>query len=273
MKSTPTNRLPLITLCTDFGAGSQFVGVMHGVILSLSPMVHVIDLCHTICPHDTCQAACLIAANYRYFPSGSIHVIVVDPSVGSNRRIILLESEGYYFLAPDNGILSPVAAAVPSSKVWAVNRPDLYLKPLSQTFHGRDIFAPIAAYLAMGCAPQDMGSKLCSEELTPLSHPEPRLDYDLGQISGAVIYTDHFGNVISNISRDLVEKFFDDRQVTINIARQELRLSSYYNEAAIGETVALFNSDDLLEIAVNQGRASDILHVKPDDRIIIAVRP
>jgi len=264
--------MTIITLSSDFGADGYFVGVMHGVIASLAPIARIIDLCHTIRPYGRLQAARLISANYHYFPAGSIHVIVVDPGVGSERNVILLEADGHYFLAPDNGILSQIAAK-PKSRVWVIDRPELYLKPLSQTFHGRDIFAPLAAHLALGETPKNMASQVNLEDLIRLDAPQPQLDYESQQISGAVIDIDHFGNIITNISRQLVRTFFADtadRAMIIDINGRQLQgIASYYNEKAVGLAVALYNSEDLLEIAINQGRACDFLQVKSDTRIII----
>ncbi|NOX25068.1 MAG: SAM-dependent chlorinase/fluorinase [Deltaproteobacteria bacterium] len=271
MKLTPANRAALITLSSDFGPGSHFVGVMHGVISVLAPVTRIIDLCHTIRPHDRRQAGRLMAANYRYFPAGSIHVVVVDPGVGSQRRIILLKTSGHYFLAPDNGIISLIATDTPKSLVWSVKRPDLYLTPLSRTFHGRDVFAPLAAHLALGESPETMGRRLEPGELAQLKPARPLLDYELKQISGTVIDVDHFGNIITNISRETVNNFFVDSAITIDIGGRQLRgLASYYDEVTPGSVVVLFNSGELLEIAVNRGRACDFLQIKADDRVIVS---
>jgi len=270
MKLIPANRAALITLSSDFGPGSHFVGVMHGVIASLAPMARIIDLCHTIRPHDRRQAARVIAANYCFFPSGSIHVVVVDPGVGSQRRLVLLQAAGHYFLAPDNGIPGAIAADIPEALAWSLKRPDLYLKPLSRTFHGRDIFAPLAAHLALGELPENMGCQLEPGALVKLSLLRTWLDYERQEIGGAVVDVDHFGNIITNISREIVSIFFTGSDITVHIGGRELRgPASYYDEAAPGDVLVLFNSDDLLEIAVKEGRACDLLHIEAAAAVIV----
>ncbi len=267
MENSPST----ITLSTDFGIGNYFTGVMHGVILNIAPKAHIIDLCHTIRPHDTQQATRLITTNYHYFPKGSIHVVVVDPGVGSHRKIILLKTDNYYFLAPNNGILSPIADSHPKAQVWAINRPDLYIKPLSKTFHGRDIFAPIAAHLIQGEPPDFMGIQLDLEDLTHLQLPNPLLDYSKGQLNGTVVDIDTFGNIITNITIDDINKLaIQQADLTIEINNRELRgIASCYSTRPPGEALAIFNSAGSLEIAINQGRANDILHVKLDTKVVI----
>ncbi len=267
MKST---RNKTITLSSDFGADSHFTGVMHGVIMSLAPMVGIIDLCHGIRPHDIEQAARLISNNYRYFPLGSIHIIVVDPGVGSCRRIILLQSCGHFFIAPDNGILSPLVLADSESIIRDINRPDLYLSPLSQTFHGRDVFAPIAAYLARGNKPDTLGRQLAPKDLIQLPNPLPQIDYEQKIIKISVIDIDHFGNIITNLDRETLSELFPDLRVMINIKNQKIRgVATCYNDAKKGQNIALFNSENLLEIAINQGRACDFFQIKTDSTITI----
>ncbi len=271
MKSTAINKAATITLSSDFGAGSHFTGVMHGVIMRLAPMANIIDLCHTIRPHDTQQAARLITNNFRYFPPGSIHIIVVDPEVGSYRRIILLKTGSHLFIAPDNGILSPLASTDAESIIWDINRPDLYLSPLSKTFHGRDIFAPIAAHLARGNDPETLGIQLDPQELTQLHIPSPQLDYERQEIQISVLDIDHFGNIITNLNREEACELFPDLNIIVDIKGQQIRgIATCYNDAQKGRNIALFNSENLLEIAMNQGRASDFFQINTDTEITIS---
>ena len=263
--------MKLITLSTDFGFHDPYAGVMKGVILSRAPEARIVDLCHAIRAHDVQQAAYMIAANYRYFPAGSIHVLVVDPGVGSQRRIILLSAGGHYFLAPDNGVLSLVAQESHNIKVFEAKRPDLYLHPLSQTFHGRDIFAPLAAYLALNNSRDDIGPELELHQLRQLKLPQPAIDHGKKQITGAVVDIDHFGNIITNINRDnITELTANPEEVVVTLGNHSLRhITISYDSVPIGQALLIFNSTFHLEIAINQGRASDYFQIKPSAKVLL----
>jgi len=261
----------LITLTTDFGCLNHYTGVMKGVILSRAPEARIVDLCHTIRAHDVRQAALMIAANYRYFPTGSIHVLVVDPGVGGSRRILLLNAAGHYFLAPDNGLLSLVVQDAHGIRVFETKRPDLYLQPLSRTFHGRDIFAPLAAHLAQDNHIDGLGPELDPARLTRLDLPRPTIDRRRKQIAGLVIDIDHFGNIITNITSDTINEFTDNPEnVVVTLGGRSLRhLAASYDGVSVGLPLLIINSASYLEIAVNQGRAGDYFQVEPGAKVLL----
>ena len=251
----------LVTLTTDFGHTDSYVGTMKGVILGRAPGAQIIDLCHSIPPHDIRRAAYLIKASFKYFPEGTIHLIVVDPGVGGKRRIILIKARGHLFLAPDNGVLTPFLTGAAVDKAWLAERPDLYLQPVSHTFHGRDIFAPIAAWLAQGGSADSIGPGINPEELTTIEPPGLKIDPAQNQIHGSVIDIDHFGNIITNISRQAVD------HLTSDLTRTELSIGGHsiksirtsYDQVPAGRLLLIFNSNDLLEIAANRSSAQKII--------------
>lgn len=266
--------MTLITLTTDFGLHDHYVGVMKGVILSRTPEARIVDLSHAVHAHDVRQAAWLIAANYRYFPPGSIHVLIVDPGVGSGRRIIMLSVGEHYFLAPDNGLLSLVVQeAHDDIKCFEVKRPDLYLKPLSQTFHGRDIFAPLAAYLAKSNSIYNIGPGLDPSRLVSLNLPSPVIDCDRKQIAGGIIDIDHFGNIITNIKTDHINKLAaNPAEVLVTLGNRSLTgITASYDSVPAGRPLLILNSGSYLEIAVNQGRADDYFQIGPTAKILLQV--
>ena len=177
----------IITLTTDFGLTDEYVGVMKGVILSRRPCARIVDLSHNIGRHDILQAAYVIYSSYRYFPESTIHIVVVDPGVGSDRRIVLVSAKNHLFLVPDNGILSLFLVNKYVDAAYEINCDHLFLKPLSNTFHGRDIFAPVAAQLAGDLRPEQVGNRIDPDKLVTLSMPEVRIDPVQGRITGTVL--------------------------------------------------------------------------------------
>ncbi len=256
----PATGKQCITLTTDFGLADGYVAAIKGVILSRAPRVAIVDLCHAIPPQDVAQAAYLLHETSCYFPLGTIHVVVVDPGVGSSRRIILLASRGHYFLAPDNGVVALLVA--PEAKAFRLDRPDLYLAPVSHTFHGRDIFAPLAAHLACGHAPESMGQAMATADLAPLHLPTPRLDLTGRTIAGCVTRRDHFGNLITNITQaDLAQLQAERDAITLGIGPHRLRCwHDTYSQAEPGQPLLLINGAGLIEIAVNRGDAANYLN-------------
>jgi len=250
----------IVTLTSDFGLEDEYVGVMKGVILSRAPAAAIVDLCHGIAAHDLTQAAFMLNGAWRYFPAGTIHVVVVDPGVGSERRVVLLEAGGQFFLAPDNGLLTLVRAGNDVGRAWKVDRASLFLKRVGMTFHGRDIFAPVAGSLASGLAPEQVGPRLEVDELIGLPGLEPRLDRDVGQLIGMVVRVDRFGNLLSNIGIGLLREVFGDvspDRLRIGCGTRVIDgLSETYSNLPIGVPLALIGSRDTLELAVNQGRAA-----------------
>ncbi len=262
---------PIITLTTDFGLSDGYVAAIKGVILSRTPEATIVDLCHAIAPQDIVQAAYIIKDTFSSFPIGAIHVVVVDPGVGSDRGIILLAAHGHYFLAPDNGVLGLLIDA--EAKAFLAQRPDLYQQPVSCTFHGRDIMAPLAAHLAAGHPPESIGQTLALEKLTVLSLPVPTIDRSCGRISGCIIRIDHFGNLITNISRaDVQQLAASPALISLSIGQHSITSwHENYSQAAPGQALILINSSGLIEVAINQGHAANSLACKINDNVILSV--
>ena len=261
---------PMITLTTDFGLRDEFAGVMKGVICSRCPAARMVDLTHNIAPHDVRHAAQVIAAAYGYFPAGTIHVVVVDPGVGSNRRIILLETGGHLILAPDNGVTSLLLPR--STRAYEVNNSDLFLQPVSTTFHGRDIFAPVAAHLACGLPPAAVGHEIAPPALVRLPFPAPRQDGDT--LHGAVTDIDHFGNLITNIDRESAGRLCSGNFHNLRVVIGPLTIRSIspaYHAAGPDAPVALFNSRNLLEIGLCRGNAALELQLGLDCEVCLSI--
>lgn len=261
----------IITLTTDFGLADEYVGVMKGVVLSRAPQAQIVDLTHSIPHQGVRRAAYIIEPAYKYFPEGTLHVLVVDPGVGTNRRIILVNLENQLFLAPDNGILTLIL----EQKKFVANEvtcEHLFLKPTSHTFHGRDIFAPVAAAMVNGMPPNEMGPQIEPSELTILDLPKAKIDTVSNSITGEVAYIDHFGNLITNIHRDAFSKLFSDekQKILISVKDQTIRkVQNSYASVNPGYIVAVFGSRDYLEIGINQANASQTLDISINDRVLI----
>ncbi|HFQ80633.1 MAG TPA: hypothetical protein ENK33_04585 [Desulfobacterales bacterium] len=259
--------MTVITLTTDFGPGSHYSGQMKGVISSRAPQAAVVDLCHTIRRHDIAQAAMIIESSWRFFPAATIHIVVVDPGVGGGRQIILLTVDGHYFIVPDNGVVSRLPLAHPQARCFVVQRPDLYLNPLSRTFHGRDIMAPVAAHLASGGRPADYGPQISIRRLITLP-PIPPPKFEAGRLNGVILDIDSFGNIITNIKAADLARLAGPPAARLNNHRITLMVESY-EQAAPGGALLIINSSDALEIAVNQGRAADLLEAEIGMPVII----
>jgi len=240
----------IITLMTDFGTADVFVGVMKGVIARINPPAKVIDLSHEITPFDAIEAACLLRDAYGFFPEGTVHTVVVDPGVGTPRRIVAMEAGGHLFVAPDTGILGPIADRDGCGVLVGVTEGRFFLPAVSGTFHGRDIFAPVAAHLSAGLPLTELGPQ--RESLARLSLPEPESLTD-DRIRGQVLRFDRFGNLITNIGADQLS---GHRDMTIGVAGRTVRgLRDTFAQANPGELVAYLGSFGALEIAVNRGNA------------------
>ncbi|HTB11615.1 MAG TPA: SAM-dependent chlorinase/fluorinase [Bryobacteraceae bacterium] len=246
-----------ITLTTDFGTSDHFVGTMKGVILGISPRARIVDITHEIAPQDVNEAAFVIAQAWRYFPTGSIHLVVVDPGVGSARRAILCEAEGQFFIAPDNGVLSMIYDAA-RHKVRVISNEKLFLKIVSKTFHGRDAFAPAAAHLSKGLAPAKFGKPIHDCVRNFLLKPTRLSRHDW---SGVVLKTDRFGNLITNFR---IDEFPDlaEHPMELRAGLERItKLAGTYAETTIGELFAIIGSSGYLEVAVNQGSAAKLLGI------------
>ncbi len=248
----------IITLLTDFGLQDEYVGVMKGVILSINRNVHMVDITHNIARHDIRQAAITINASFKYFPKGSIHVIVVDPGVGGKRKIICLKKDGHFFVAPDNGVLTMVIQDKKVEKICAITNYKYFLKPVSDTFHGRDILAPVAAHLSQGLDMLRLGQEVELKDINRIEIPAPFVSAG-DELVGTVISIDHFGNLVTNISQAVFEGFKGDTRskgVVVRLGRFKIRgVSKSYERVRAGSPVAIFGSRKLLEISLNQGDA------------------
>jgi S-adenosylmethionine hydrolase len=246
----------IITLTTDFGLADPFVGIMKGVILGIAPDVDIVDITHDIRSYDILEAAFLIETAYRYFPAGTIHVIVVDPGVGSARRPMAASAKDHMFVAPDNGVLSYVLQSDPKTPApatyWIKNQ-SLFLKAVSQTFHGRDIFAPVAAHISLGTPIGSVGPRITDFVKKPLPKPRPQG----GKIVGTVLRIDKFGNIITNLKKSHLGTIFTIRVAGLSITR----LCANFSEAEPGEFFAVEGSTGYIELALNQGSAADRLNV------------
>ena len=247
---------PIVALLTDFGTRDHYVGTMKGVIAGLCPDAQLIDITHEIAPHDVLGGALELAAAYRYFPSGTIFVVVVDPGVGSHRRGIVADLGDYKFVAPDNGVLTVALEACKPKKVVELTERRYARPTLSRTFEGRDRFAPAAGWLARGIEPTAMGRPLGRWEIVAVPQPVAEAQH----LRGEILRVDRFGNLISNIDRSTFDAFRHDRAIRIRLGAHEVeRLVQTYAEAPEGTICALFGSTDHLEVARNGGSAAELL--------------
>jgi S-adenosylmethionine hydrolase len=259
----------IITLTTDFGLADGYVGTMKGVILDIAPTATIVDISHEITPQDVRGAAYVLYAATPYFPQGTIHVVVVDPGVGSERRAVALRTPQATFVAPDNGVLSYVVAGERVEEIAHLTNPRYHLSPVSRTFHGRDIFAPAAAHLARGVRLAELGEPLREIITFPLPRPQVRPD---GAIVGQVIHVDRFGNLITSImSKDLADHS-PLRKSVVKIRGQSIRgIVNTYAEVTAGKLLALIGSEGHLEISVSGGSASQTLEAKAGDEVLLKV--
>ncbi len=252
--------MAIISLMTDFGQQDEYVGVMKGVIMTTAPDARIVDLCHGIEPQNIVQAAFMIETAFPYFPPGTLHLLVVDPGVGGKRRIIYAEAGGHLFLCPDNGLLTRVEQTTGLTRVRQVTNRRIFKPHLSATFHGRDILAPVAAFIARGGDPARLGDEIATAAIVRLEGVGPQLRPD-GRLTGQIVSIDHFGNLITNIGSNQLETMMADHPAPlfqIDIGGQlTTRLHLAYEEASPGEALAIIGSRQTLEIAVNQGRACD----------------
>ena len=281
----------MLVFTTDFGLADSYAGVMKGVALGINPELLLVDLTHQIAPQNVAQGAFALGVSYRYFPSDAIHVAVVDPGVGTSRRPILLQTPHGSFVAPDNGLLSRVLSdylpdpptsletveVPPVLRAFHLTNPDYWLHPVSSTFHGRDVFTPVAAHLSRGVAPESLGEP--TTQLTWLPLPQPRVTPE--GIGGEIIYCDVYGNLISSIPATLLE----GREISeVRIRGRSIRrLSATFldvddsAQASIlergPELIALFGSHGYLEVAVPNGSAAAVLSAGPGEPVTVTFLP
>lgn len=253
------DRRPIITLLTDYGTRDSYVAAIKGVISSVNPNADIIDITHDIKSQDIIEAAFIISCTYKYFPVRTIHVVIVDPTVGSNRRILLVVTDEYYFIAPDNGVLSLIYDTGTVSTVYEVNAEHYYLSEINPTFHGRDIMAPVAGWLSKGIESDKFGEPIT--DYLKLTFPKPRL-ISPKSLKGTVFHVDRFGNIISNIMVGDINKAqaeYKSENFKIVIGKFEINsLKRTYCEGNKGELIALIGSSGYLEIASYQNDAAYI---------------
>ncbi len=256
-----------IVLITDFGEGSPFPGIMKGVIKSISPESEIIDLSQRIRPYQIEEAAFLLMSSYKYFPEGALFVAVVDPGVGGERKIVLVKTKNYFFLAPDNGILSWVLEKEKTEKIIEVKNKKYFLKPVSNTFQGRDIFAPVAGWLAKGKQIEHFGPKI--DKIKRIPFPEVKKE---GKIFfGEIIYIDHFGNLVSNFAEEKFAGRLKQEFILRTKNRTFREVSSAYREVKKNEPLLIWDSFGFLEIALSEGNLAQKWRIKPGEKVILEV--
>ena len=260
---------PIITLTTDFGYTDPFVGIIKGVILRITPDAQIVDLSHGIPPQNIRAAALTLAASVDNFAQGTIHVAVVDPGVGSERRPILVETADHYFVGPDNGVFSLALEGNKSSKIVDLSNETYHLLPKSHTFHGRDVFAPVAAHLARGVPVSEFGAPL--KDCVRLRWPPVNREEE--SILGEILYIDRFGNLFTNIrERDLMA--VAPKKIRVRLGEIDiLGLSTNYAAGQNGEWIAVINSWGLIEIAIFKGSAASRTEAQIGDKVRIDLVP
>jgi hypothetical protein len=254
-----------ITLTTDFGLNDWFVGTMKGVILGLAPRARVVDISHGVPSGDIRAGAFVLATAYRYFPRGTIHVAVVDPGVGGRRAGIVVQTECYCFVGPDNGVLSLALFRERVQAVHWIEDERYFLRPVSRTFHGRDIFAPVAAHLSRGLAPGRVGP--ARRDFVRLDWPLPRRRRK--RLEGEVVYIDRFGNAITNIAIDQIERL---GTLTVSVRGQRsCPIKPCYEAGKAGELIGIAGSTGLLELAVKNGSAREEFGLKIGDFVSVGL--
>jgi len=245
---------PIITLTTDYGTNDHLVGTMKGVILKINPDVTIVDITHNVTSYDLLDGALAIGSAYSYFPAKTVHVVVVDPGVGTERRPLLASVQNQYFVAPDNGVLSMVFEREDNIVVRHANVEHYYISPVSKTFHGRDIFAPVAAWLTKGWQTASMGDEIT--DYKKFSMPKPKEAE--GGLKGVVLRVDAFGNLITNFRAEHIPaSAHENGNFLLRVGTQEVRkLVDTFAHGAAGEPIAYIGSSGFIEIGVNKGSAA-----------------
>ena len=253
-------RKPIVTLITDFDTTDHFVGTMKGVILNINPDVEIVDICHKVASYDIFDAAFTLAQSYRFFPSDTIHLVVVDPGVGTARRPLLVRTMAYKFVAPDNGVLSLIYEREENVEVRHITSDHYFLNPVSNTFQGRDIFAPVAGWLSRWVEVDKFGDPIT--EYTKFSSPKPKHVSD-SLIKGVAMKVDKFGNIITNLTPEDVPQLFLENPPSFKIIinEQEItRLNLSYSMGKPSEVFAIVGSSGYIEICTNRGSAAKLLN-------------
>jgi S-adenosylmethionine hydrolase len=268
----PETRVPIITLTTDFGAADAYVASMKGAILAVTTQVQIVDITHEVPPHDVAAAAYLLRPATAAFPQRSIHLVVVDPGVGTARRPLVVAAENQYYVGPDNGVFSLLYEADPAARVIHITASHYISESPSPTFHGRDVFAPVAAHVARGLDISNLGDPV--EDPVKIDLPRPKVTQE-GTIRATVIHVDRFGNVITNVTRAALEALMQKlgkSQVRGGGAQSAVAgMRTTYADGPPGVPFFLYNSSNLLEIAAHQARASDLLKLKAGDGVEVSL--
>ncbi len=261
----------IISLITDFGIQDEYAGVMKGVILSINPRARIIDISHHIEPGNTKSAARMIRASYKYFPKGTVHLIVVDPGVGTNRAVIAARGDGHIFVCPDNGILTLLIKENIIKKAIQCIKKKYFLDNISNSFHGRDIFAPLAAHISSGINPGELGIEIPIHDLAQIHIPGPVISIKEKKIQGEITEIDRFGNLITNIHIDLIKKFcHKDSFIEILAGKNVIKgLSTSYKSVPKGTALAILGSRGYIELSVNRENAARLFAMKKKDKIIV----
>ncbi len=262
-------RWPIITLLSDFGSKDPYVAAMKGVILTINPRCLLIDLSHQVRPHDVEEAALILAQVYSFFPRGTIHLAVVDPGVGGPRKPLLFVTENYFFVGPDNGLFSLALASEKPKQVVLLKNKEFFRPEISGTFHGRDLFAPVAAHLSLGVRPDSFGPLITSWRRIRLPSPTVRGDRFVGEI----LHVDGFGNLVTNIDRQNLLKFAKGDRIEVQAGGTRISgLKKGYWQGRKGEPIALFGSAGFLEISIREGSAQRSLGLNRGDSVVVRRR-
>ena len=254
--------MAVITLTSDFGLSDGYVAAMKGAVLAIAPDATLVDVSHRVPPQDVASGTYVLSSAYRYFPVGTVHLAVVDPGVGSARRAIVVETQHYLFVGPDNGLFSAVFEREMKWKVVEIRNTAFFRPAVSPTFHGRDVFGPVAAHLSNGVPTEELGPPVADPNRLDLWTVHARGN----QVAGRIVHVDGFGNAISNLGRQHV----GCGEVRVRIGKNQFDgISRTYADVPKGETLVLYGSEDTLEVAINGGNAARKLGLRRGDRITV----
>lgn len=259
----------IITLLTDFGLRDPYVAEMKGVILNICPSVNIVDISHEIEKFNVRAGSYVLASSSPFFPKGTINVAVIDPGVGTGRRGLCVETDRGFFIGPDNGLLALAVRGEKVKHIYVIENTEFLLSSISPTFHGRDMFAPVAAFLAKGTDASNFGPKTRNMIIPTFA----KVIRDGSKITGEVMNVDDFGNVITNITGKDLESFGETEELSVKVGRREMRLRFClaYSNVEVGRPLVLVGSHGFLEISVNQGDASKVFGLKDEDKITICL--
>lgn len=260
---------PIVTLTTDYGTNDHLVGTVKGVILKVNPDVTIVDITHNVVAYDLLDGALAIGSAYRYFPSKTVHVVIIDPGVGTERRPLLVSGEQHFFVGPDNGVLSVVYSREERLAVRHVTAEHYFLQPVSKTFHGRDVFAPVAAWLTKTWQSQSFGEEI--QDYIRFSLPKPKTAD--GVLKGVVLRVDTFGNLMTNFAiGDLPEGMMKNGSLNMQVGQKKVQhFSETFANGPAGQPTAILGSSGFIEIAVNRGNAARVLGVSRGAEVTVEI--